>query len=111
MSRSRPSRHSVPRSRSGMLGRHFPRTGTEPVTAQSALGLRIVLAFSALVLFALASAALGVWASTVPPDGSPGAGELTVLAVACGALCLLAGVNLGFLLRRRRRELPPKRER
>ncbi|WP_162793075.1 DUF6343 family protein [Streptomyces globosus] len=108
MNRSHPSGRPVPRSRSGIIGRHFERTGTEPATAQSAVGLRIILVVAALALFALAAAALGLWAGSASPEASPGQTELTGMAIACGVLCLIAVLNLVFLLRRRARERPPR---
>ncbi|GAQ65060.1 hypothetical protein [Streptomyces scabiei] len=63
------------RGRSGMLGRHFPRSGTEPITAQSALRLRLVL--SGLFLPALCAAAYSpLWAADTSPEDSPGRGLL-----------------------------------
>ncbi|MGQ4420931.1 hypothetical protein ACN6LA_001451, partial [Streptomyces sp. SAS_269] len=67
-----------PRSRSGVPGRRSSRTGTEPVTARSALRLR-------LPLFAAATAALAVRApARSDPGDSPGSGALTVLALIRG---------------------------
>ncbi|MFG3310158.1 DUF6343 family protein [Streptomyces wuyuanensis] len=109
MNRSHPSRRPTPRSRSGTLGRHFERTGTEPVTAQSALRLRSILAFAAFAFFGVATAALAVWAGRASPGTSPDATELTALAIACGVLCLIAALNLFYLLHRRAMELPPRR--
>ncbi|WP_258053812.1 DUF6343 family protein, partial [Streptomyces sp. Ru72] len=61
--RSRPAggngppdtRKPVPRSRSGFIGRRHERTGTEPVTARSALGLRLLLAICYTPLFIAAT--------------------------------------------------------
>lgn len=105
MKQPRKNERPVPRSRSGMIGRRSERTGTEPVTAQSALGLRTVLAAAALPLFVVGAVGFGWWAAS-DPDGSPGADVLRWFAVACGLLALLAVTNLVVLLRRRSRESP-----
>ncbi|WP_432197138.1 hypothetical protein [Streptomyces sp. bgisy027] len=53
-------REPVGRARSGMIGRRFPRTGTEPVTAQSSLGLRLLLAGIFVPVF-IAAAYSSAW--------------------------------------------------
>ncbi|MQY34302.1 hypothetical protein SRB17_22680 [Streptomyces sp. RB17] len=93
-----------PRSRSGVFGDRFPRTGTEPATARSALRLRQLLSAVFLPLFAAATAGFAVWAAHSGPGDSPGGGPLTVLAVVCGVLALAAALHLTVVTRRRRRE-------
>ncbi|MFC7814944.1 DUF6343 family protein [Streptomyces sp. NPDC057367] len=92
------------RARSGAFGRRHPRTGTEPVTAQSPLGLRLVLSALFLPLFLAGAAYFGVWAADAGPGDSPGRGGLVVLAVVCAALALLAVADLMVVLRRMRHE-------
>ena len=94
----------VPRSRSGVLGRRFPRTGTEPVTARSALRLRLLLSAVFLPVFAAATAGFALWAARSNPGDSPGSGVLAALAVLCGILALAAALDLVVLTARRRRE-------
>ncbi|MBQ1092997.1 DUF6343 family protein [Streptomyces sp. B93] len=104
MSRPRPPRPPVPRSRSGAYGRHHPRTGTEPATAQSALRLRLLLTAVFLPLFVAATVGFAVWAARSGPGDSPGSGVLTGLAVGCGVLALIAALDGAVVLRRTRRE-------
>lgn len=99
----RPSR-PVPRSRSGMIGRRFPRTGTEPLTARSAVGVRLVLGLLFTPLFLAAALVFAGWALTSGAQDTPSRDALWSLALACGVLCVLAAVDLGVVLRRRRRE-------
>lgn len=94
----------VPRSRSGVIGRRWARTGTEPTTAQSALRLRVVLSGVALPLFAAGAVLIGLWAGNSPAGQSPSRGVLVVLAVVCGVLALAAALDLWALNRRLRRE-------
>lgn len=99
-------RHGEPagRARSGMIGRRFPRTGTEPVTAQSSLGLRLLLAGIFVPVFVAAAVLFGVWAANSDHGDSPGRGPLIGIAVVCGILALLAATDLVVVLRRLRRE-------
>lgn len=94
----------VPRARSGTIGRRFPRSGTEPVTAQSPLGLRLILSGVFLPLFGAAAWLFGVWAADSGPADSPGRGVLIAVAALCAALALLAAVDLVVVVRRLRRE-------
>ncbi|MGW0777872.1 DUF6343 family protein [Streptomyces sp. NPDC002835] len=96
----------VPRSRSGMIGRRYERTGTEPVTARSALGLRLVLSCAGVVLFAALTALFVVWTAAAGPGDSPSRWELGLLAGGCGLLTIVAAVDLVVILRRRARERP-----
>jgi hypothetical protein len=93
-----------PRASSGAVGRHRPRTGTEPATAQSALGLRLLLSAVFLPLFLAGAAYFGVWAADAGPGDIPGRGGLVVLAVVCLAFALLAASDLLVVARRLRRE-------
>ncbi|MGW8066159.1 DUF6343 family protein [Streptomyces ziwulingensis] len=104
--RSRPHGATEPasRARSGAVGRRNPRTGTEPVTAQSALRLRLVLSAVFLPLFVAGSAFFAVWAADTGPGDSPGRGGLVLLAVGCAVLALSAAVDLLVVARRLRRE-------
>ncbi|MFA3878447.1 DUF6343 family protein [Streptomyces sp. MMCC 100] len=94
----------VPRSRSGAVGRRFPRTGTEPVRAQSPLRLRLLLSAVFLPLFLAGAVFFGVWAADTGSGDSPGRGMLVVVAVVCGALALLAAADLLVVIRRLRSE-------
>ncbi|MFG3165945.1 DUF6343 family protein [Streptomyces sp. NPDC048200] len=99
----------VPRSRSGVAGRHTPRTGTEPRTARSPLRLRLLLSGIFLPLFVAAAVLFGVWAGTSGSGDTPSSGALVVLAAVCAALALLAAVDLLVVTRRRRRERTARR--
>ncbi|MBC9727622.1 DUF6343 family protein [Streptomyces sp. TRM68367] len=107
--RTRPTREPVPRARSGAFGHHFPRTGTEPVTAQSALGLRLLLAAVFLPLFTAAAVLFGIWAAQSGPGESPGRGPLVTLTVVCALLALATATDLTVVLRRLRRERGTRR--
>nr|WP_246620774.1 DUF6343 family protein [Streptomyces corallincola] len=78
--------------------------GAEPVTARGDLRLRLLLAGIFLPLFAAATAGFSVWAADSGPNDMPGSGLLTVLAAVCGALALVAAVDLSVLIGRARRE-------
>ncbi|MFE1310681.1 DUF6343 family protein [Streptomyces sp. NPDC058755] len=92
------------RARSGMIGGRYPRTGTEPVTARSAVHLRLLLSGVFLPLFAGAAVLFGVWAAHSRPDGSPDRGALLTLASLCAAVTLVAALDLLAVVRRLRRE-------
>ncbi|MGW1605372.1 DUF6343 family protein [Streptomyces eurythermus] len=92
-----------PRSRSAPPGGRAPRTGGEPVTARSALRLRLLLGAVFLPVFAAATAGFAVWAAREGPGDSPGTGPLTALAVICGLLALGAAADLAVVSARRRR--------
>ncbi|MGW6220154.1 DUF6343 family protein [Streptomyces olivaceus] len=93
-----------PRARSGLIGRRFPRTGTEPATAQSPLRLRLVLSAVFLPLFLGRAAYCGVWAAGTGPGDSPGRGTLVAVAAVCAAFALLAVADLVVVAGRLRRE-------
>ncbi|GAB2330752.1 DUF6343 family protein [Streptomyces griseoincarnatus] len=103
-SRNGSGREPVPRARSGMVGRRYPRTGTEPVTARSPLRLRLLLASVFVWLFIAGAVLFAVWAAGADAGDSPGSGPLTFLAVVCGVLALTAALDLRVVLRRLRRE-------
>lgn len=98
------ARPPVPRSRSGVIGRRFERTGTEPITARSALGVRLILALLFTPLFLAATAGFAVWAAGAGETDAPSRGSLLTLTVICAALALFAATDLFVVLRRRRRE-------
>ncbi|MFE0798654.1 DUF6343 family protein [Streptomyces sp. NPDC058812] len=104
--RRRPGRATepAPRARSGAIGRRSPRTGTEPVTAQSPLRLRLLLSAVFLPLFVAGAAFFGVWAADTGPGDSPGRGSLVALAALCAAFALLAAADLMVVTGRLRRE-------
>ncbi|NJQ02636.1 hypothetical protein HCK00_19340 [Streptomyces sp. PLAI1-29] len=80
------------------------RTGTEPVTARSALGLRLVLAAVYTPLFVLGAVVFSLWAASAGPGSVPSGDGLAVVAGVCAALAVLAAVDLVVVVRRRRRE-------
>lgn len=84
-----------------MFGRNPRRTGTEPLTAYSALGLRLVLSTAALPVFVAATVLFGLWAASSGPHDSPSSAALAGLAIACGVIALLTAVDLAVILRRR----------
>ena len=94
----------VPRSRSGMIGRRYPRTGTEPATARSALGVRLVLSLLFTPLFLGATLVFAGWARVSSAQDTPSRDALWSLALVCGVLFVLAAVDLCVVLRRRGRE-------
>ncbi|GAA5214226.1 DUF6343 family protein [Streptomyces thinghirensis] len=104
--RRRPDGATEPasRARSGAIGRRLPRTGTEPVTAQSPLRLRLLLSAVFLPLFVAGAAFFGVWAADTGPGDSPGRGTLVALAAVCAAFVLLAAADLVVVAGRLRRE-------
>ncbi|MEU7211023.1 DUF6343 family protein [Streptomyces sp. NPDC044989] len=77
---------------------------SEPVRAQSALRLRLLLSAVFLPLFLAGAAYFGLWAADTGTGDSPGRGMLVVIAVVCGALALLAAADLLVLIRRLRSE-------
>lgn len=76
------------------------RTGTEPVTARSALTPRLVLSLVALPVFVAGTVLFAIWAGTSGPLDSPGPAVLVALAVVCGVLALVAAVDLLVIGRR-----------
>ncbi|RKN37892.1 DUF6343 family protein [Streptomyces hoynatensis] len=87
-------------------GRHA-RTGSEPVTAFSALRLRLVLSVIFTPLFAAAAVLFAIWAALSDPGDRPTSAELVWITVGFGLLTLIALTDLVVVarrLRRRRRE-------
>jgi len=80
------------------------RAGTEPVTARSALGLRLLLSIVYIPVFLAGTVFFAVWASRAGPQDVPSADSLRAIAWICAALTLLGLVDLGVVLARRRRE-------
>ncbi|HEX5568388.1 MAG TPA: DUF6343 family protein [Streptomyces sp.] len=80
------------------------RTGTEPVTARSALGLRLLLSAVYVPVFLAGTVFFAVWASRSGPRDVPSADSLGTIAWICAGLTLLGLVDLVVVLVRRRRE-------
>jgi hypothetical protein len=93
-----------PRPRPQDRPRRFRRTGTEPVTARSALGLRLLLSAAFVPVFVALAVFFALWAADAGPGESPDHGTLVATTVVCALLALLAAVNLLVVLRRRGRE-------
>ncbi|WP_448315965.1 DUF6343 family protein [Streptomyces sp. CO7] len=79
------------------------RSGTEPVTARSALGLRLLLSAVFLPVFVALTVFFALWAADVGPGESPDRGMLITFTVVCALVALLAAADLLVVLRRRRR--------
>ena len=97
--RPRPERPEPPQP----FERYWPRTGTEPVTARSALGVRLLLAVLFTPLFLAATGLCWYWTTQT------GAGSLRTLTLICAGLSLFALTDLIVVLRRRSRRAPPSR--
>lgn len=90
------------------------RTGTEPVTARSPLGLRLVLSAVYVPVFLVATVGFAIWAAHSDPGSSPTGTVLSILAGGCAVLTVVAAADLLVVLRRRRRGpagTPPGRPR
>lgn len=94
----------VPRSRSGFIGRRYERTGTEPITAQSALGARLLLSVIFLPVFALLTVGFALWWARAEADNIPSPGALALLTGVCAGVTVFALIDLVVVVRRRRRE-------
>ncbi|HWM36848.1 MAG TPA: DUF6343 family protein [Streptomyces sp.] len=109
-----PGRHDPPgppeslRSQFGLPERRSSRTGTEPVTARSALGVRLILAVIFTPVFLAATALFWYWTTQTGPGDVPGVDSLRTLTVICGALALFSLVDLMVVVRRRRRQSSPR---
>ncbi|MFK4547109.1 hypothetical protein RKD29_006705 [Streptomyces tendae] len=77
---------------------------SEPLHAQSALRLRLLLSALFVPLFLAGTVFFGVWAADTGSGDRPGRGALVVVAVVCGALALLAAADLLVVIRRLRSE-------
>jgi hypothetical protein len=95
---------TVSRSRPGFIGRRSGRTGTEPMTARSALGLRLLLSCAALPVFAAGTSLFALWAASSGPHDSPSSTVLEGLAIACGVIVVLTLIDLTVILRGRSQE-------
>lgn len=85
----------------GARGRRLP-AGDEPLTARSALGIRLILGVVFIPLFAAAAALFAQVSAGAAAHGSPSPGEWASLSGICAALALFAAVDLTVVLRRRR---------
>ncbi|MEU6106821.1 DUF6343 family protein [Streptomyces albidoflavus] len=92
----------MPQHPPGQPGPTGGRTGTEPVLARSALGLRLVISSVAVPLFAVVTVLLSVWAASSSETDSPSGTSLSVLAAIFGVLTLIAVADLVVVVRRRR---------
>ncbi|HEV7626739.1 MAG TPA: DUF6343 family protein [Streptomyces sp.] len=81
---------------------HWSRTGTEPVTARSALRARMILAMIFVPVFLAATGLFWFWMTQTGPGDAPGVGSLRTLTAICGGLALFSVVDLMVVLRRRR---------
>ncbi|UCM90890.1 DUF6343 family protein [Streptomyces marincola] len=88
-------------------GRHR-RTGTEPVTAFSALRLRRLLSGIFLPFFLALTAVFCVWWANADSDDTPGPGALGTLTLACALLSVSAAVDLVVVQRRLRGTRSPR---
>ncbi|WP_405911584.1 hypothetical protein OG760_01185 [Streptomyces sp. NBC_00963] len=88
-------------SHSVFSGPRWVRTGTEPLTAYSALGARLVLSAIALPLFAAGAALLALWAASARPAGSPGTAVLVALAAVCALFTAVSAIDIAVIRRRR----------
>lgn len=79
------------------------RSGTEPVTARSALRLRLLLSSLFVPLFLAGAALFGYWAAQSGAGDVPSRNSLCVLALICLVLTVFAALDLAVLLVRRRR--------
>ncbi|WP_405945130.1 hypothetical protein [Streptomyces sp. NBC_00932] len=91
----------APHSHSVFSGPRWARTGTEPLTAYSALGARLVLSAIALPLFAAGAALLALWAASARPAGSPGTAVLVALAAVCALFTAVSAIDIAVIRRRR----------
>lgn len=89
--------------REGLLGRLLPRTGTEPVTARSALRLRLVLSLLFTPLFLGGAVLFWVWSGRAGPEDVPSADSLRTLAWISTALAVFALLDLLVVVWRTRR--------
>ncbi|WP_327287254.1 DUF6343 family protein [Streptomyces sp. NBC_01198] len=78
------------------------RSGTEPVRARSALGLRLTLSLFFAPLFLAGTGLLAWWAAESGPGDSPGRTALAVLSGVCAFLFLVAAADAAVLLHRRK---------
>ncbi|MFE2379258.1 hypothetical protein [Streptomyces sp. NPDC059398] len=79
----------------------WPRTGTEPLTAYSALGARLVISSIALPVFAAGAALLALWAASARSSGAPSTTALVVLAALCAVFTAIAAIDVAVIRRHR----------
>ena len=77
-----------------------PRSGTEPRHARSDLPLRLLLSAIFVPVFALCTVGFAVWWANSGADSNPSDAELRVLALGCGALTVIAAIDLAVVRRR-----------
>jgi hypothetical protein len=80
----------------------FDRSGTEPVTARSAVGLRLLLSVFYAPVFLAAVALLALWSVLSGPHSTPSDLLLAVLSGVCAALAATALADAAVLMHRRR---------
>lgn len=85
---------------------HWTRTGTEPVTARSALGVRLILAVIFTPVFLAATGLFWFWMTQTGPGDAPGVDSLRTLTIICGGLAVFSVTDLVVVLRRRRSRTP-----
>lgn len=82
------------------------RPGTEPSTARSALGLRLLLSSVFVPVFLAGTALFWYWMERSDPRDVPSSGSLRVLTILCAVAAFLAVVDLVVVLLRRRGRSP-----
>ncbi|GAA2424172.1 DUF6343 family protein [Streptomyces macrosporus] len=87
------------------------RTGTEPVTARSALKLRLLLSVLYTPVFLAGTVFFALWAVRAGPNESPSSDSLSTIAWICAALTLIGVIDLVVVLARRGREREGRRGR
>ncbi|GAA3858446.1 DUF6343 family protein [Streptomyces sedi] len=78
------------------------RTGTEPVTALSALRLRLLLSAVFTPLFVAGAIVFGVWWGRAEQGDAVGPDPLRVATLICAVLAVVALIDLLVVIRRRR---------
>jgi len=78
------------------------RAGTEPVTARSALRVRLILSALFAPIFLAGTGLLWFWTTQTGPGGVPDRGSLWVLTLVCLAIAAFAVLDLVVVLFRRR---------
>ncbi|MDT0266227.1 hypothetical protein RM844_07955 [Streptomyces sp. DSM 44915] len=79
------------------------RTGTEPITALSALRLRLLLSAVFTPLFIAGAVVFGVWWGRARPGDAVSPDALRVVTLICVVCAVFALVDLLVVLRRRQR--------
>ncbi|GAB3667753.1 DUF6343 family protein [Streptomyces sparsus] len=86
--------------REGILGRLLPRTGSEPITARSALRMRLILALVFTPLFVAGAVLFWAWSGNADPQDTPTPDSLRTLAWISTGLAVFAVIDLLVVLRR-----------